>query len=648
MKKYLLSLLFAAILFFPAYGQSLRWGMSGGSSDGTAGATDETVTDVATDPNGNIYVLGTAIGPAALHVGNHSLTGYGAQDIILSSYTCNGTYRWSKVLGGSDLDIPAALKTDALGGVYVAGYFSTHYINIHLDSDTTWATGTSYKALFVLKYDTGGNYKWLNMPQPDTAGPYSPSNVRAFDLDVDSVGNVYAMFGLAPGAYAAGSYIVPAKGVYIFKYSNAGTFLSGTPLQIQYDGAINGGLRMKLDAQLGQYYITGNTLEVTNLMFNGNSVTMPLFVGAFNSTGNLLWQRTNTSGLGQGFGRASIDNQHNIYLSGVSQAFNNTDTFNSYPIINTISTYGHAPVVVKMNSFGNNIWLKNISSNHATYLSALSVNSNVVTVAGSYNGKLVCTGLDSFYHPTAVGEGYDIFILRLDAGNGNFLKLDSITSGFPDNEFATGIAADVHGNVYIGGDFSGTLDANTDTLSSVGGGSDFFMAKYGYDNCGCTNLPVANYTYALNGINTVNFTYTGTTAGLDSVKWDFGDGNTTLGTTVSHAYNSLGTYSACVTAYTSCGSNEYCDSIFLNSATTNLNAFSDLKIYPNPLSDKLILQNAIPGTQVAIYNVMGVKVFNDIITNNEQQINTTQFLPGTYLIQLQNDKGDKTSMVLIK
>ncbi|MBS1690344.1 MAG: hypothetical protein JSS96_16555, partial [Bacteroidetes bacterium] len=170
MKKNLLALnlaLFILFIYTSATAQSIRWGISGGSSDGTPGSTDETVVDMTTDPAGNIYLL-SSVYHSSLTIDGHPLSAFGSQDILLSSFKCDGTYRWSKLLGGSSADIPAVVKTDASGGVYIEGYMSTHFVTLHLDSDTSWTTGSSYKNLFIAKYDTAGNYKWLNMPQPDT------------------------------------------------------------------------------------------------------------------------------------------------------------------------------------------------------------------------------------------------------------------------------------------------------------------------------------------------------------------------------------------------------------------------------------------------------------------------------------------------
>jgi len=654
MKKNLLhtSLFFLfTFLFFHSSvnAQSLRWGAGGGSSDGSTGGPDETVVDMATDPAGNIYVLSNVF-QTSLSVAGHSKSAYGSRDIMLSSFTCDGTYRWSKLFGGSSDDVAAAIKTDTLGGVYITGYLASHFITLHLDSDTSWATGSSYKTLFLAKYDTGGNYKWLNMPESDTVGIAAASHNTAIDMDVDGSGNIYLMTGLLPGSYAGGSFVATSIGVYILKYNSNGFFQNSTKMQIGYTRIGPQGLSMKKDFTLNRYYITGNGVGITSLVgsltFNGTAMTEPLFIGAFDNSGTFLWKRENTSGYGTWFGRAAIDNQHNIYIAGTSQALSIPDTFNSYVVYNSVTIHGTAPLIVKLDTNGTNIWANHASSNNATFASNIILNGSNVTMAGNYNGKLVCSGLDSLYHPSAIGEGYDIFLLALNASTGTFLKLDSITSGFPDIEFATGITADRHGNVYVGGNFSSSLFVNTDSITSIGGGSDFFVAKYGYDNCNCTTSPVANYTHS--GTTTVNFTYTGSTTGLDSVVWTFGDGSTARGNTASHTYTTSGTYYACVAVYTACGSNTHCDSVSTTTGVDNVGTFSNINIYPNPMSNTLVIQHAIPGTQLTLFNLMGEQVYHCTITNTTQQINTTQLPRGTYLLQLRTNNGDRMNRTLIK
>src|SRR5580700_10448212 len=96
-------LLFAALVLSvtTSHAQSSwQWGIRGGSADTYGAGVDETVVDMATDQHGNIYVVSTVL-QTALNVDGHSITGYGGQDILISSFKCDGTFRWAKDIGGS-------------------------------------------------------------------------------------------------------------------------------------------------------------------------------------------------------------------------------------------------------------------------------------------------------------------------------------------------------------------------------------------------------------------------------------------------------------------------------------------------------------------------------------------------------------------
>ncbi|MES2702824.1 MAG: PKD domain-containing protein [Bacteroidota bacterium] len=112
---------------------------------------------------------------------------------------------------------------------------------------------------------------------------------------------------------------------------------------------------------------------------------------------------------------------------------------------------------------------------------------------------------------------------------------------------------------YFGDGTTSTVLNPIHTYSAAG---TFSVCVRVYSSCGgdvechdvvltCPYTPVASFTYT-GGPFTKNFTYTGTTAGVDSMRWKFGDGGTSTLTNPSHTYTAPGTYTVCVTAYTWC------------------------------------------------------------------------------------------------
>jgi hypothetical protein len=215
--------------------QSWQWGKRGGGSYNAAmngGSLIETAYSIALDKNGNLYALSVCnFTYNNVNVDGTSISGRGSNDIVVSSFKCDGTYRWSKVIGTNGSDYAYALRTDTLDGVYIAGYVNNWNRTAYFSSDTT--IPSTAKQTFVLKYDTAGSYKWLRRPQPDTAGSWTTTQQTGiYDMDVDGAGNCYVFATLARGLYG-GVYSVSASGSFhLLKYDRNGNFISGHQMAI--------------------------------------------------------------------------------------------------------------------------------------------------------------------------------------------------------------------------------------------------------------------------------------------------------------------------------------------------------------------------------------------------------------------------------
>ncbi len=471
MKKLLFTCMLLVAGWSYGQAQSWQWGKGGGSADAGSGGPDETVIDMAIDPHGNIYVLST-VWQTALRVDGHSLTGYGYEDVLISSFKCDGTYRWSKNIGSNSQDIGRAIKTDTLGGVYVSGLLACDYLTDHIDIDSTWS-GRSYKFIFLLKYDTAGNYKWLRMPEPDSITVFGTGS-NTYDLDVDGGGNSFMLCKLNPGAFGNGGYVVSSPGQYILKYDKNGNFSGGHPMQIT--GDVGGTL--KRDQQLGRYYITGALSGLP--YFNTTPITSSQFIGCFDNSGNLMWvkQGTDYPSDYSNFARVSIDPMHNLYLTSRGSG---SDTFGTFIQTNAGSA---SPIVYKLDTNGNVIWAKNATVNGVTNSSTIITDGREVIVAGCNPGLLKWPSYADSLNQD-FGGGYSIYATRFNAITGQVLGIDSLKSDFGVNNNSTALAMDKFGNYYLGGNFASYLYVPVpgDTLANIGGGSDFFVAKFGRTNC---------------------------------------------------------------------------------------------------------------------------------------------------------------------
>ncbi|MBP9549454.1 MAG: T9SS type A sorting domain-containing protein, partial [Chitinophagales bacterium] len=86
----------------------------------------------------------------------------------------------------------------------------------------------------------------------------------------------------------------------------------------------------------------------------------------------------------------------------------------------------------------------------------------------------------------------------------------------------------------------------------------------------------------------------------------------------------------------------------LSSAVNNLNAEATLNIYPNPVSNILMLNtgNFSGNTTIKIYNALGEMVHSetrDLISNNIYSLQVQKLDAGIYLLELYNDNGFASS-----
>ena len=105
MKKTITSYLLPFILYllpFLGYAQSFQWIKDGGSSENLGSNDYEQAYSIATDSQKNVYVL-SKVGMSSLNIDGNPKTNYDdpsstPMDIVLASFSCDGTYRWSKII----------------------------------------------------------------------------------------------------------------------------------------------------------------------------------------------------------------------------------------------------------------------------------------------------------------------------------------------------------------------------------------------------------------------------------------------------------------------------------------------------------------------------------------------------------------------
>ncbi len=183
---------------------------------------------------------------------------------------------------------------------------------------------------------------------------------------------------------------------------------------------------------------------------------------------------------------------------------------------------------------------------------------------------------------------------------------------------------------------------------------DKFVTLVAWNACGDTvrntrrveacDPPKADWTYTiLPPVNSgLRVQFDGTlSTGASSYSWDFGDGNTGVGPTPIHIYNTPGLfYKVTLTINGICGNDQR--SFRLNQIGIEELETFDAKLYPNPIEDYLYLEwpeNTGTVEKLLIYSSSGqlVRVWRP--EENPARINLSNLSPGFYHLEIQGSFG---------
>jgi hypothetical protein len=170
-----------------------------------------------------------------------------------------------------------------------------------------------------------------------------------------------------------------------------------------------------------------------------------------------------------------IDVAGNVYTTGY---FLGTADFNPGAGTANLTAAGQSDIYVsKLDANGNFLWAKRLGGNSWDDGSGVSLDAaGNIYITGHFSGTADFDPGTSTANLTAAGS-YDMFVCKLDP-SGNFIWAKRI--GNSNGDYSWSIILDAMNNVYITGQFLGTVDFNpgagTSNMTAVGS-YDFFICK---------------------------------------------------------------------------------------------------------------------------------------------------------------------------
>ena len=449
------------------------------------------IKGVGLDGAGNVRVEGVIQGQVDLDPGpGTSLVGTaGADSLVVATYSPAGAFLGGWALecktGDTDYFEAASASWDADGNLYLAGSlrgtmdFDPGPGTVDLVGDAGHPDG------FVSKYDASGGLVWARLFASDTS-----AECRA--VAVDSLGNVYTI-GTCNGTTdldpSGATYNITASAAttFISKLDSGGDFawakeIAGDVYAFTAAAAPGGDLVIAGIFQQSDTPVDFDPGAGTTNLTNAGGYDV--FVARFTGAGDLEWAKAVGGTEFDGAYGLAVDEAGGIDVAG---HFAGTADFDPGGATFTLTSAGEYDVfVVKLDGSGNFSWAGRMGGAGSEMLNCLAIDAaHNVYVGGTYASEDADfdpgPGIRNLpYTPQTPG-----FVAKLDSGGGfvwvRGLAARGADSSSSDGAWPGGLAANALGDVFVAGDFSGTVDFDPGpaawNLTAAPGNGDGFVMK---------------------------------------------------------------------------------------------------------------------------------------------------------------------------
>jgi len=396
-----------------------------------------TTKAVATDANGNIYVLGDFTGGITVNgTSLNSFANNGTDNVFLLKLNSSGNLVWARRAGGDYYANSSAIAIDSQGNAVICGRFNGSYLTLEQITVNNPDIANKSASLFLAKYDVSGNVIWAQ----SVKGNWGSDGNIPHGIACDQNNAIYMC-----GQCYSGTMVIstgtfnPVKYMFVSKFNAAGNLKWLKSFGTYSGDEINA---ITLDNNYNSYVtgqFTSNSLTIgpfTLINPHSNTFGENLFIAKLDSSGNVAWARSKDRAGGRAIG---IYNNSDLIVSGFvrdSTNFNGTIVKGGSFFIakydqNGIENWGRGATVVKPVAWNNYVFSNSLVPKTNDY----------AYVTGFFQTKKI---------------GFDSYTLSCTDSSGNYqsyflAKISASFVGLPEND---GISE--NSNLYPN-PFSGTL-----------------------------------------------------------------------------------------------------------------------------------------------------------------------------------------------
>ena len=466
--------LFSTHFSFAAEGD-VEWAKSA-----TGAPAESHLNEVATDGDGNSYVVGYISGINTFTFGSVSVNGgFDGKNAVIVKYNREGVVQWvrSTASGTSGNSEFLDVAVDANGNIYTVGYVAGMGSFVF---GTKTFNGVYYTPNAVLvKYNSSGDVEWVN-------GVDSGSSASQFNgISIDSNGNVYIAGTISgSGTYTFDS--VPVSGTYTVSLNTLAIKYNSDGVAQWAKSTSTGSNASKLSDIVvdtdGNIYAVGSITGTSSFVF-GTETVVGSYTGLnalmikYNNDGAVQWVKSAGTASNSSFlDGIAIDTNNNLYMAGILYG-TGSFVFDSITINGAYA--GNNATLFKYNSDGVVQWIKSadVSSNHS-YFGRVDLDSNNnIYLAGTFNGTSAIT----FGDVTVTGTNTSNNPLLVKYNSDGVAQWGKTGVSSSEEIFLGGISIDNSDDIYVVGYVYGSSSITFGTTTISGGISDyynFFVVKF--------------------------------------------------------------------------------------------------------------------------------------------------------------------------
>ncbi|WP_037361449.1 T9SS type A sorting domain-containing protein, partial [Schleiferia thermophila] len=242
----------------------------------------------------------------------------------------------------------------------------------------------------------------------------------------------------------------------------------------------------------------------------------------------------------------------------------------------------------------------------------------------------------TFTNPITLSQGTHAFYVTRVGASVNYTNgtaVGNILASHPRIDVKEGIGkSHPFGSTFSPRNFNGYIHFGTEACSDVRTPVTISII----------DTPTVSFTYTISNY-TVSFTSQSTHA--DSLFWNFGGAGNSSDANPTFTFPQNGVYPVCVTAFNSCGSATYCDTLKFAIGIAENRLANLLKVFPNPSSGvfSLTFTDELAALPIEVTDLTGKLILRREWTSSSGHFDLTldlSHLPsGSYLLRVHSTAG---------